>query len=174
MTKFILLSLALLAVPFAYAKQSVSATIVLAVDVSLSVDDTTSNPEYLTQKKGVATALRDPEVRQLLETCNPSGVAITYVEWAGEIQADGALQVVDWHHVRHGDDLTRLADKIEAIPKRTLEGYTDLAGALRFSSQLIKESGFTSERKVINVSGDGVQNVPRNHDNQDYTDQEKY
>lgn len=172
MTKLVLLSLAVLAVPFAHAKESVSAAIVLAVDVSLSVSDTSSDPEYVTQKKGVAAALRDPEVRQLLETCNPHGVAITYVEWAGEIQEDSALQVVGWHHVRNGGDLNLLADKIEAVPKRTLEGYTDIAGALRFASQLVKDSAFTAERKVISISGDGVQNVPRNHENQDYTDQE--
>lgn len=144
---------------YAADKPAVSTLIVLAVDTSLSIDDGYENNEYKMQHKGIAAALRDSEVRQTLEHCSADGVGLTYVEWAGDIDKDVAAQIIGWRQLRNGRDLDAFASEIEKIEERSIKGLTDLAGAIRFSSKLLDEAPYTADRKVITISGDGVQNV---------------
>ena len=42
---------------------------------------------------------------------------------------------------------------------RSADGFTHIAGAISFSSQLLQGTQFTSARHVIDISGDGTNNV---------------
>ncbi len=78
----------LLALPvtasLAFAHEEVDVAVVLATDVSGSVSDGPNESEYRLQKDGIALGLRDPELAQILEACNGSGLALTYMEWSGQ------------------------------------------------------------------------------------------
>lgn len=142
------------------APTPVDMVLVLAVDVSDSVDGS----EYILQKRGIQEALLSDDFRSLLEQCNDSGIAITYMEWSGnETQPGQSVQVVGWTHLRSTKDIQQFTDQVTAAP-RSSNGATDVELSLLTAEALIENNPmYTSENKVILVSGDGIQNVsPRN------------
>src|SRR5947207_12328849 len=90
-TIFSLLLIALLAITSAAGAQSpaVDLALVLAVDVSRSIDD----EEYALQKRGYAEAFTHPAVLNAIRANPHQRVAVTMVEWAG---ADFQKVVVPW------------------------------------------------------------------------------
>lgn len=158
----LLLSLLFFVYAFALAARaesepkSVDVLVVLATDVSGSV----SEYEYALQKKGIVTALRDPEVAYVLEKCNGQGAAITYLEWSGVENDPMIKQIVGWRTLRTGDDLRALAGMIEGIPFRSSDQNTDLAGAISASVKILETAPYEAPRRIISLSGDGEQNIP--------------
>ncbi len=138
----------------------VDMVLVLAVDVSDSVDDA----EYILQKRGIVEALLNKEFKNTLEQCNDSGIAVTYLEWSGDNSNSGqSAQLVGWTLLKNGNDLRRFSDQVMAAQRLT-NAATDIEISLLSSEALIEENApYASASKVILVSGDGVQNVsPRN------------
>src|SRR3712207_6777252 len=83
-------ALALLAAsPAAAQEVPVDVELVLAVDISGSVDET----EAAQQRQGYVAALADPAVARAIRSTFTGRIAITYVEWAG---ADMQNMVVPW------------------------------------------------------------------------------
>lgn len=140
------------------APEHVDVMIVLATDVSGSVDD----GEYRMQRDGIVQALRDPEVAQILEQCNTQGAGITYLEWSGESFRSMAQQVISWRVLRNRADLSRFADELENIQNRSSMGSTDVVSALRASAELLAKAPLTASRRFISLSSDGEHNVDEN------------
>lgn len=144
----------------AIAETPVNTMIVLAVDVSGSIDDN----EYRLQKNGIISALLDKNLALLLKDCNSMGVAITYVEWAGNFDSSKQVhQFVEWTHVKNGQDLSEFALAVDGTSRLNTTGSTDIDLALRFSEKLLKNSTFQSDQKVILVSSDGSQNISQGY-----------
>ena len=136
--------------------ESVDVVLVLATDVSGSVEDS----EYAIQKRGVVEALADPEVARALRQCAPGGVALTYVEWGGcgPNCADFAT-VVPFRNVSDQESLTAFSRDVGRA-WRSFEGSsTDIQTALARSRALIDGATFTDGRRVIDLSTNGIQNV---------------
>ncbi len=153
-----ILSVLLLALPFsvsAAAAEPVDVAIVLAVDVS----DSITPSEYLQQKQGIVTALRDPEVARMLEQCSGNGLALTFVEWAGFHLKKRTRQEIEWQKLHSAADLQDFASRIERKHQRATDGFTDISNALRFSAELLARVPYEARRKIISVSSDGGQNV---------------
>jgi hypothetical protein len=128
----------------------VDVLLVLAADVSRSVDDR----EFKLQREGFANALVDPRVLRAV-TVGPRGrIAVAYVEWASEFEQ---RVVVDWTVVAGAKDAEALAARIRGAP-RSFWGRTSISAAIDFSMKLLARSPFQAERKVIDVSGDGINN----------------
>jgi hypothetical protein len=124
--------------------------LVLAADVSRSVDDR----EFKLQREGFANALADPRVLRAM-TIGPHGrIAIVFVEWASEFEQ---RVVVDWTVVANAKDAEGLAARIRGAP-RSFWGRTSISSAIEFSMTLLARSPFQAERKVIDISGDGINN----------------
>jgi hypothetical protein len=140
-----------LATPVAHADEGqVDVLLVLATDVSRSVDDR----EFKLQREGFAAALSDPRVLNVI-TSGPSGrIAVAFVEWASEFEQ---RVVVDWFLVAGEKDAKTLAQRILAAP-RSYWGRTSISSAIEFSKNLLDRSPFQSDRKVIDISGDGTNN----------------
>ena len=132
---------------------AVDLELVLAVDVSRSVDD----EEYQLQKIGYAEAFQHPSVLAAIQANPNHRIAVTLVEWAG---ADFQKVIVPWMVVGDAESGLLFSDAVRKAP-RSFWGWTSISGAIDFSVPLFGRDGLESTRRVIDVSGDGVNNSGR-------------
>jgi hypothetical protein len=152
---FVLLTAVLLAIsglPPALAAE-VDLQLVLAVDVSRSIDD----QEFALQREGYAQAFTHPSVIQAIQANVHRKIAVTFVEWAG---SDFQRVIVPWTVVSDPESGALFAEAINREP-RAFWGWTSISGAIDFSMRLFPASGHDSQRRVIDVSADGVNNSGR-------------
>jgi hypothetical protein len=148
------LSLTLPAVAARAAPPEVDALLVLAVDSSSSVD----RAEFALQMEGLAAAFRDTEVHAAIASGPKRAVAIALMEWS-----DPSWQRVGvpWRVVRSAGDALKLAEEIDTTPRLIDGGGTALGNALSVAVRMIQSAPFKAERKIIDISGDGAQNLGR-------------
>ena len=132
---------------------TVDLELVLAVDVSRSVDD----EEYNLQKTGYADAFTHPAVLSAIQANPHHRIAVTLVEWAG---ADFQKVIIPWTVVSDAESGQLLGEAIRHTP-RSFWGWTSISGAIDFSMKLFGQGGIESTRRVIDVSGDVVNNSGR-------------
>jgi len=124
--------------------------LVLAVDISYSMDP----DEQALQREGYILALTSKEFLQALKNGMHGRIAVTYVEWAG---ADNQRIIVPWRMIDGPESADAFAADIARAPYRRAS-RTSISGALQFSKLLFDASGYRGVRRVIDVSGDGVNN----------------
>lgn len=150
-----LISLAVLAwfclAPPAYAnKPYVDLELVLAVDVSLSMDQ----DEQRLQRDGYVAAFRDPQITKAIQSGPNGRIAVTYVEWAG---AGIQETVIPWRVISSRPEAEAFADELAAKPIRRAR-MTSISEVLNVSRDLFDASPVRGLRRVIDVSGDGPNN----------------
>ncbi|WP_371226606.1 DUF1194 domain-containing protein [Roseovarius sp. 2305UL8-3] len=124
--------------------------LVLALDVSSSVDAV----EYDLQRVGLAAALDADEVRDAILSGGPGDVALAVYEWSGFFQHKTHL---DWVWLRSHADIDA-AVRILAKMERSHDDFPTAVGqALGYGATLM-ERGPDCDRKVIDMSGDGINN----------------
>jgi Protein of unknown function (DUF1194) len=84
-------------------------------------------------------------------------IAVVYAEWAGSTVQH---VVVPWTVIEAAEEAAALADRLAAAPIQR-GPRTSLSGAVDYSVKLLEESDTAPLRKVIDVSGDGVNNQGR-------------
>lgn len=126
----------------------VGTALVLLVDVSGSIDNT----EYDLQKNGIARAFRDPAVVKAIWNQPFGRMAIAVVEWS-----DTAIVVLPWTMIEDEGTSQVVATMIDSVV-RTSRGSTALGTALAFAVELFGSCGCEAARRVIDVSGDGLNN----------------
>mgnify|MGYP003700731899 CR=1 FL=1 len=134
-------------------RTSVDLELVLAVDVSLSIDA----GEARLQRDGYVAAFRDPQVLEAIKGGILGRIAVTYFEWANS--AHNHL-VVGWTLI----DSPRAAEAFAVSLAQRRPGpahYTSISGAIDFGATLFRDNGFDGTRQVIDVSGDGPNNSGR-------------
>ncbi len=146
-------ALGLLWTPPARAALQVDLELLLAVDVSGSVDET----EGQLQRKGYVTAFRAPEVIAAIRSGFRKRIAVTYVEWAG---FDFQSHIVGWTLIHDQASAHSFAAKLGKTPIQT-GPYTSISGAIEYAMPLFKKNGFEAPRRVIDISGDGPNNSGR-------------
>ena len=137
----------------AEAHISVDAAVVLAADVSRSIDD----DEFALERRGYAEAIQSRKLIDAISTGRHGAIALAYVEWAGEGEQKVA---VDWTIIHNAADAQDFAARIAAAP-RSFVGRTAIGSAIDFSFAQFAEIPFAAERLVIDVSGDGTSNQGR-------------
>lgn len=130
----------------------VDLALVLAVDCSSSIDAA----DFRTQMNGIAAALRNPALHGVIAAGEHQRIALTLVLWSG-IQSQGIA--VPWRLIETKADLERAAGEIALAQRRWPIGGTALAVAIDYSAAVLAQMPFAAERRVIDVSGDGVDNV---------------
>jgi hypothetical protein len=138
------------AAPVAPPTNAVDLQLVLAVDVSGSMDYT----EQRVQRQGYVAAFRDPDVIAAILSGPYGRIAVTYVQWAGAFFQQAA---VPWTVISSKDDALAFAQKLNDAPIASERG-TSISGGLLFSASAFDRSGFDSDRRTIDVSGDGSNN----------------
>ncbi|NKC30436.1 DUF1194 domain-containing protein [Falsiroseomonas selenitidurans] len=134
----------------ARADEPVDVALVLAVDVSRSVDP----DEARLQREGYRSAMTDPRLVEAIRGGMLGGVAIAYVEWAG---SEYQRLVLPWTRIGSQEQADIWATALDEAPRASLS-WTSISGALDFSRRLLETCPFEATRQVIDVSGDGVNN----------------
>ena len=136
--------------PTARAAEPVDVVLVLAVDVSRSIDP----DEARLQREGYRSAVSDPKVVEAIRGGMTGAIGLAYVEWAG---AEYQRLVLPWTRIASQAEASAWADRLAEAPRASLS-WTSISGALAFSGQVMAEAPFEATRRVIDVSGDGVNN----------------
>lgn len=125
--------------------------LVLALDVSSSVDAA----EYDLQRLGLAAALSTEEVRHAILAGGDGDVALAVYEWSGFFQHK--LQL-DWTLLRSHDDIDRAVRVLAGMERSHDDFPTSVGQALGYGATLLQR-GPDCTRKVIDMSGDGINNA---------------
>lgn len=134
----------------ARAQTPVDLQLVLAVDVSRSIDEV----EAELQRRGYIDALTNERVIDAILSGENRRIAVCYTEWAG---THYQVVVLDWAVIDSPAAARRFADKLAEAPRQS-QSWTAVGAALAHAGQRFDNSGFASKRRVIDVSGDGRTN----------------
>src|SRR4051812_42031838 len=149
-TAALLAALLLANAPAARAEtEMVDTALVLAVDVSQSVDDA----RFALQMEGIAKAFEDSEVQRSIFSGPHRAMFVTLVEWS-----DKAAVAIPWTLISSPEEASAFAAILRETPRRGAE-FTCMSRAL----QLISDKVFPflpmpANRMVVDVSSDGHDN----------------
>ena len=135
------------------AEESVELLLVLAADISRSVDA----QKFKLQRDGYAAALTHPRVVGAIRAAPSGRIGICYVEWSG---AGAQAVIVDWTSIGTAAEAQAFAEKVRQAPRLFME-RTAIGAAIDFSVAQFNRSPFKAARRVIDVSGDGTNNIGR-------------
>ena len=137
----------------ARAETEVDLALVIAVDVSYSMDV----DEQTLQREGFIQAFRSALVHDSIRKGLTGRIAVAYMEWAG---AWDQKVILPWTVLEGPESANAFAERLAEAPTRRAQ-RTSISGAIDFGVKLLAESGFAALRQVIDVSGDGPNNQGR-------------
>lgn len=133
--------------------ETVDLVLVLAADISRSVDD----KKFRLQRDGYASAITDPRVVRAMTGGARGRVALAFLEWASDNEQ---ITVIDWTPVGGEAEAQGVAKRIREAP-RAFMGRTSISTAIDYSMATLARSPYAGPRRVIDVSGDGTNNSGR-------------
>lgn len=150
------LACAVLASP-SRAEDGVDTALVVAIDVSQSVDE----ERYRLQLEGIAKALEDPATIGAIVGGESGSILFSVVMWS-----DKPEQVIGWRLITDLDSAGRVAGELRSLPLKGGE-FTCVARMMRTMAELvIPTMPLPASRVVIDVSGDGIDNCSRSNEAQ--------
>ena len=130
--------------------QAVDLALVLAIDTSGSI----SNQRLAMQIGGYAHAFRQPGLVRAVQAGKHGQITATFVTWS---DYQRQLQEVPWTILSDQASAVAFANAIvRAIPPTP--GWTSISGAIQFSARLLETLPLQTNRRVIDISGDGPNN----------------
>jgi hypothetical protein len=137
--------------PFARAAEPVDLLLVLAADVSRSVDA----DKFKLQREGYAAAIANKRVLEIIQSGRHSRIGLLFLEWSG---FGNQKVVIDWTLIDGPKAAQAFGDRLLESP-RSFADRTSISGGIDFSVAQLAHAPFTSERQTIDVSGDGTNNA---------------
>ena len=137
----------------AHAAEPVDLLLVLAADVSRSIDA----DKYKLQQEGYAAALSDKRVLDAIRAGRNHRIAVLFLEWSG---IGNQKVVIDWTPIDGPKAAQEFGDRLLESP-RSFADRTSISGGIDFAVAQIARAPFSSERHTIDVSGDGTNNAGR-------------
>lgn len=137
---------------FSRAGDHVDVALVLAVDVSSSIN----TEERQLQREGYAEAMTAPAVLDAIRMGRSQAIAVTLFEWGS---GGEARVVVPWSRVDSPSSAATVAALIRG-EKGGSFGGTSITSALRYAEALLSTAP-AADRRVIDVSGDGQDDGPQ-------------
>jgi hypothetical protein len=137
--------------------------IVTALDLSTSVDPSDMRVEL----SGMALAIRDPRVLEAIRMGERRRIGFAVFGW----HHSQFPTIVSWTLIETDDDAIRVSREIEARLSVDVESearehaiwyigrLTDLSQAIDHAGELLQAAPFPTKRAVINIVGDGKDNV---------------
>jgi len=138
---------------FARAAEQVDLLLVLAMDVSRSMDQ----PKFMLQRQGYAAAIADPQVLAAIQSGPNQKIAICFIDWSGPFEQK---LVIDWSVLDGLSAALQFGELIVGAP-RSFFNSTSIGGGINFAAAQIAKAPFEAERHAIDVSGDGTNNSGR-------------
>jgi len=126
-----------------------SLALVLAVDVSASV----TADSYLLQRNGIARAFEDPRLVSAISAV-PGGIEAMVLEWS---DPDRIAVTVGWTSLADVESAAAFAAAVRAT-KRSSDGLTAIGPALLAAAAAFDQMPEPAQRRVIDISGDGMAN----------------
>jgi len=140
-------------IPAAAAAEDVDLLLVLAADVSRSIDA----GKFQLQREGYAAAISDSRVLDAIRSGRAGKIGLMFVEWSGV----GAQRVViDWTTIGDTGSAKGFGDRLLEAP-RSFADRTSISGALEFAMAQLDRAPYAAARRTIDVSGDGTNNAGR-------------
>lgn len=131
----------------------VDVALVLAVDVSRSMD-----PEELAiQRAGYVDALQHPDFISAVRDGRHGRIALLYFEWAS---APIVGSRIGWTVIDGDASASEFAEQVRLRPFGTYHS-TSISAALDFAAEELRGLPVQSNKRVIDISGDGFNNVGR-------------
>jgi Protein of unknown function (DUF1194) len=137
----------------ARAAEQVDLLLVLAADVSRSVD----SGKFQLQREGYAAAISDPHVLDAIRSGRTGRIGMTYIEWSG---LGSQRVVIDWTTISDAETAKGFGDRLLEAP-RSFADRTSISGAIEFAMSHLARAPYESQRRTIDVSGDGTNNSGR-------------
>jgi hypothetical protein len=152
---FLLALLALTIAPLKplIAAEQVDLLLVLAADVSRSVDA----KKFQLQREGYAAALSDPRVLNAIKSGAHGRIAVSLVEWSG---MGSQKIVIDWTLIDGQKAAQQFGDRLLET-QRSFADRTSISGGIDFALAQFPRAPFEAKRQTIDVSGDGTNNSGR-------------
>jgi Ca-activated chloride channel homolog len=120
----------------------------LTIDVSSSVD----RSEYRMQADGLADALKDKDIREVLLQAD---ARLLVVHWSG---VNKQRVMIPWTRMSDIFAIDAFADKARALPRAFADSDTAPGDAIDFTRHQF-DAVSQCKRRVIDVSGDGAENA---------------
>lgn len=121
----------------------------LVVDVSGSISTT----EYNIQRQGYSAAFNDATVQAgILSFAPAGGIVVNVIQFS-----DNAVEAIGWTLLDSVASINAFATSIGNMV-RASNGSTDIQDGMLLAINNIASNAYTGARKVIDVSGDGIQN----------------
>jgi hypothetical protein len=136
-----------------HAKEPVDLLLVLAADVSHSIDA----HKFDLQREGYAAAFSDSRVINAITSALHKRIAVCFVEWSS---ANLQRLVIDWVLIKDLDSGRQFRDQLQEIP-RSFAQSTSISGGIDFALAQFAGAPFDAKRRTIDVSGDGTNNNGR-------------
>ncbi len=134
----------------ALAAEKVDLLLVLAADVSRSID----NEKFQLQREGYAAAISDQRVLDAIRSGRNGRIGMIFVEWSGV----GSQRVlIDWTTIGDAEAAKEFGDRLLEAP-RSFADRTSISGAIAFAMDQFARAPFESPRRTIDISGDGTNN----------------
>jgi Protein of unknown function (DUF1194) len=131
---------------------TVDLNLVIAIDCSFSV----SSDEYELQMQGTAWALSEPEVVAAIQEGPIGRIAITVVQWSND---DSQVVVVPWREIGTLDEALAVASEVAGTPRSAEDGATSISRMIYFGLELLAGAPNAASREVIDIAGDGENNI---------------
>jgi hypothetical protein len=135
----------------AEAGEPVDVALVLAVDVSLSVND----ERYHLQRDGIAAAFENPDLANVIASGPHHAVAVALLQFS---DPDRQFAVIEWTRIASAADAHLLAAQIRRTG-RSSDGLTGMSDALLEAQRMLDSTPFPATHRIVDVSGDGMNNV---------------
>ena len=149
----ILLTVTLLVAPAVRAAEPVDLLLVLAVDVSRSIDQ----QKFQLQREGYAAAISNPRVLEAIHSGANGRIAVLFAEWSG-ISSQAVL--IDWTIIDGAKAAQQFGDQLLEAP-RSFADRTAIGEGIAFAMTQLARAPFEAKRRTIDVSGDGTNNSGR-------------
>jgi hypothetical protein len=137
----------------ASAKEYVDLELVIATDVSRSID----SDEARLQRQGVAAAFRSKQAIDATQSGVLQRIAVAYIDYSSR---DWNNLLIDWKIIRDQKSAYAFADAL-LKPELTFGRRTSIIDGLEHAVRIIDGNDIEGTRRVIDVSGDGPNNFGR-------------
>lgn len=129
--------------------ETVDTALVLAVDVSGSVDE----ERFALQMEGLARTFEDKDIQRAILSGTHRAILVTLVEWSNR-----AATAVPWTVIASAADADAFAARIRRAPRGD-DQFTCMSAALQLiDDKVLPFVPARAERTIVDVSGDGRDN----------------
>jgi len=143
-----------LAAPLAMAQPAYAVDVDLELVLLMDVSGSITAGEFALQVAGYAQAFQNGAIQALIGGM-ADGIAVTLVQWSGNGQQ---AQSIGWTHLTDAASSNAFATSISTM-LRAFNGSTAVGQAINFGAALFGTNNFDGDRQVIDISGDGADNV---------------